>query len=142
MAVDERRRSGLFERLAATLGPDEATTMFDLLPPAGAELALRSDIADLEGRIDRRFEEVDRRFEQVDRRFDAIDARFSVVDDRFDQLERRIVEEVRLSRSELVADFRGELNAAVSGQARLVLTGSIATALSILAAAVAVAQIL
>jgi hypothetical protein len=41
-----------------------------------------------------------------------------------------------------VADFRGELNAAVSGQARLVLTGSIATALSILAAAVAVARIL
>jgi hypothetical protein len=58
MAVDERRRSGLFERLAATLGPDEATTMFDLLPPAGAELALRSDIADLDARIDRRFEQV------------------------------------------------------------------------------------
>ncbi len=128
MAVDERRRSALYERLAAALGSDQATTMFELLPPVGEDVAVQS-------RVDHRFDAVDRRFEDVDRRFEDVDRRF-------DELERRIVEEARLTRAEVTAAFREELNAAVSGQARLVLTGSIATALSILAAAVAVAQLL
>jgi hypothetical protein len=138
MAIDERRRSELFERLAATLGPDQATTMFELLPPAGEDVALRSDVR----AIDRRFEAIDRSFEAIDRRFETIDRRFDVVDDRFDQLERRIVEQGDLLRAELTAAFRGELVVAVAGQTRAVVTASVATALSVTGAVAALAQLL
>jgi hypothetical protein len=135
MAVDERRRSELFERLAATLGPDQATTMFELLPPAGTDVATRADLDALGARLERRFEAIDSRFE-------AIDSRFSTVDDRFDQLERRMDEQHELLRHELTAVFRGELVTAIAGQTRAVVTASVATALSVTAAVAALAQLL
>ncbi len=135
MAVDERRRSELFERLAATLGPDQATTMFELLPPAGTDVATRADLDALEVRLERRLEAIDTRFETVD-------ARFSTVEDRFDQLERRMDEQHELLRHELTAVFRGELVTAVAGQTRAVVTASVATALSVTAAVAALAQVL
>jgi chromosome segregation ATPase len=156
MAVDERRRSELFERLAATIGSDQAATMFELLPPAGTEVATRADLDALEGRLERRFERIDARFDQLDARFDQTDARFDQldarfdqtdarstrVDDRFDQLERRMLEQHELLRHELTATFRGELVTAVAGQTRAVVTASVATALSVTAAVAALAQLL
>lgn len=45
MAVDERRRHLLYRRLEEVLGPDEAGTLMDHLPPVGwADVARRSDI--------------------------------------------------------------------------------------------------
>jgi archaellum component FlaC len=45
---------------------------------------------DLNGKVDRGFEQVDKRFEQVDRRFEQVDRRFEQVDQRFDEVDRRI----------------------------------------------------
>jgi hypothetical protein len=45
MAVDERRRHLLYRRLEEVLGPDEAGTLMDHLPPVGwADVARRSDL--------------------------------------------------------------------------------------------------
>jgi hypothetical protein len=45
MAVDERRRHLLYRRLEEVLGPDEAGTLMDHLPPVGwADVARKSDI--------------------------------------------------------------------------------------------------
>ena len=50
---------------------------------------VRGDVARLETRMLRRFDEVDERFAQVDVRFAQVDARFAQVDARFDKLEAR-----------------------------------------------------
>lgn len=122
MAVDEARRSRLYERLARAIGPDEATTMFELLPPAGTDLATRADI----DMVDQRFEAVDRRFEAVDRRFDAVDHRFDAIDQRFESLEG----ELREMRADL-RGLRGEVTAAISTQSRAVVLGVLTATVSI-----------
>jgi hypothetical protein len=114
MAVDERRRSELYERLAATIGPDQAATMFELLPPAGADVATREDLAAVEKRLEQRMEGLEQR-----------------MDDRLERL-----------RAELLAAFRGELVTAVSGQTRAVVTATITTALSVTAGIAVLAQLL
>jgi hypothetical protein len=76
MAVDERRRSELFEGLSEAIGPEQATTMFELLPPAGVEVATRQDVERLEARMDAQFARIDERFERIDERFARIDERF------------------------------------------------------------------
>jgi hypothetical protein len=55
------------------LGVTEASILLDRPPGGWNELATKSDLAALETRIDRRFEEMDRRFAEMDRRFDGID---------------------------------------------------------------------
>jgi len=55
------------------LGVTEAPILLDRPPGGWNELATKSDLAALETRIDRRFEEMDRRFAEMDRRFDGID---------------------------------------------------------------------
>jgi uncharacterized coiled-coil protein SlyX len=52
--------------------------------------AVRTDIALLGERMDRRFEAVDLRFLGIDRRFLGIDQRFDRIDERFDALEQRV----------------------------------------------------
>jgi hypothetical protein len=49
MAVDERRWVDLYERLSAALGPEAATTLSELLPPRGADVATRGDVTALRG---------------------------------------------------------------------------------------------
>jgi hypothetical protein len=45
MAIDERSRYQLFQKLEATLGLEEATTLMDSLPPTGwADVATKTDI--------------------------------------------------------------------------------------------------
>ena len=44
MAVDERRRVELFERLSAALGQEAATTLSELLPPRGGDVATTDDV--------------------------------------------------------------------------------------------------
>lgn len=64
MAIDERERHRLFERLDEVLGPEEAATLMGHLPPVGwgdvvrrsdldgATAALRSDIESLRGDLE------------------------------------------------------------------------------------------
>ncbi|MCA1727589.1 MAG: hypothetical protein LC722_08060 [Actinobacteria bacterium] len=57
MAVDERARHQLFQALEQKLGPDEADTLMKLLPPVGwADVATKHDLAQLEERLDLRFQ--------------------------------------------------------------------------------------
>ena len=50
---------------------------------------VRAGFAQMDKRIDERFEQVDKRFEQVDNRFEQVDKRFEQVDKRFDQIDNR-----------------------------------------------------
>ena len=56
MVVDERSRHQLYRKLEEVLGPDEATTLIEHLPPVGwADVATRHDLAGLEQRMELRF---------------------------------------------------------------------------------------
>ena len=118
MAIDERRRSELFRAASEVFGEEPAATMFELLPPAGVDVATKDDIARLETRLDGRIDGLEQR---IDDRFEAqrreMDARFDAFDARLDRL-----------RDEVVATFRGELVAAVSGQTRAIIV-AVATAM-------------
>jgi hypothetical protein len=138
MAVEERRRIELFERLAATIGPEATATMFDLFPPAGDDHVTRRDLQGAEERVGVRFEGVDRRFERIDQRFDEIDRRFEQVDRRFDEVDLKL----DVLRNELLAAFRGELVTAVSGQTRAVIVATATATFGIGGLAVTLAQLL
>jgi tRNA A37 N6-isopentenylltransferase MiaA len=63
MAVDEDRRHQLYRRLEEVLGPDEAGTLMDHLPPAGwADVARRSDIEALRREVEHLEERLSDRF--------------------------------------------------------------------------------
>jgi len=52
MAVDERRRHEMYLKLEEVLGPDEATTLMEHLPPVGwADVATKRDLDHLSDRI-------------------------------------------------------------------------------------------
>jgi DNA anti-recombination protein RmuC len=160
MAVDERRRSQLYEQLAGAVGEEAAGTMFELLPPPQTDLATTADLERLEHRmehrfelVDQRFERVDQRFEQVDQRFDQlerrfderfghIDERFGYVDDRFTSLQRELEARIDGLRDELLAAFRGELVTAVAGQTRAMLVAVVTTVAAVGGLAVALTQVL
>lgn len=53
MAIDERERHRLHERLDEVLGPEEAVTLMRHLSPVGwGDVARRSDLDQLESRVD------------------------------------------------------------------------------------------
>jgi hypothetical protein len=131
MAVDEQRRNALYRAAADVLGEDHAATMFEMLPPPSSELATEGSVVSLGASVDQRFAQIDHRFEQIDRRFDQIDHRFDQVDQQFDTL-----------RHELTSAFRGELVAAVSSQARLLVVAVIGTVVGVGGLAIAFAQLL
>ena len=48
MAIDERSRHGLYLKLEQVLGPEEATTLMEHLPPVGwADVATKHDLEQL-----------------------------------------------------------------------------------------------
>jgi len=52
MAVTERQRHELFKWFEEQMGQERASTMIELMPPAGfAELATKQDLAELETRL-------------------------------------------------------------------------------------------
>jgi hypothetical protein len=89
MAINEASRHALHGRLDEVLGPDNANTLMEHLPPVGwADVATKHDLQALEGRVDLRFDKVDLRFDGIDRRLDAMDGRFDALEGRFeDRLE-------------------------------------------------------
>lgn len=77
MGVTERDRQKLFAWFEEHMDPERATTMMELMPPAGAsELATKADIARLEASVD-----------GLEGRFDRLEDRFDRLEDRFDRLE-------------------------------------------------------
>ncbi len=141
MAVDERRRRELFTRIAAAIGEEAATTMFELLPPE-TEIATRTDVGRAESRSDRRFDQIDSRLHQIDSRLDQIDSRLDQIDSRLDRLEQRVDERAEALRNELVAIFRGELVTAVAGQTRALIVATATAVVGIGGLAVTLAQVL
>jgi len=53
MAITEKSRHELYRRLEEILGPDQATTLMEHLPPVGwADVATKDDLQHLETRLD------------------------------------------------------------------------------------------
>jgi hypothetical protein len=98
MPVEERQRIALHHQIVAAWGEEAADTLFELIAPAGHELATRQD-------LDRGFERVDGRFAsleaQIDHRFAESEQR---IDHRFAESEQRI--DHRFTESEQRIDHR------------------------------------
>lgn len=57
MAVDERRRQQMYRKLEEILGPDEASTLMEYLPPVGwADVARKGDLEALAHRFEAKLE--------------------------------------------------------------------------------------
>ncbi|MDQ3354422.1 MAG: hypothetical protein M3507_08090 [Actinomycetota bacterium] len=159
MPVDERSRHQLFNHLDDVLGPEDAATLIEHLPPVGwADVATKRDLDALELRIDQRFVSVDHRFDQIDQRFVSIDQRFvsidqrfedqaRSIDQRFDQMDQSIDERfvwfeekfnLRLEavKHELIAMFHRELNA----QTKVIMFGMITIVLTMASLAFALVR--
>jgi chromosome segregation ATPase len=65
------------------------------------ETSLRSEMRDLETRIDARFNEVDRRFNEIDSRFNEMEGRFKEIDGRFSEIRL----EIRATNAETKAEL-------------------------------------
>jgi hypothetical protein len=105
MATTEPARHQLYRRLTETIGPDEADTLMELLPPTSwADVATRNDVRSLGDEMnarfihwaaetDRRFtelrSEMNDRFAEIEGRFGAIDGRFGTLDGRFEAIDAR-----------------------------------------------------
>jgi hypothetical protein len=62
MALDERARHELFLRLEQVLGPAQAETLMEMMPPVGwADVATKRDLDALEQRLDMRVEALESR---------------------------------------------------------------------------------
>ncbi|MEX2290543.1 MAG: hypothetical protein WD794_09490 [Mycobacteriales bacterium] len=130
MAVDERARRMLHDRLEEVLGVGQGDVLMDHLPPTGwSELATRRDLDELatttrhelaatEQRLTHRLDRTDDRlvhFEQrVDGQFARVDEQFARVDEQFAQLEERFARQT----AEITAAFRGEITTAITLQVR------------------------
>jgi len=64
MAISEETRHQLYRRLEEVLGPGEATTLMEHLPPVGwADVATRRDLDALEARVNARIDAVETRID-------------------------------------------------------------------------------
>lgn len=130
MAIDDRTRHELHQRLDGILGVDEAATLMAHLPPTGwGDVVTREYLDHVLGAG---FAEVNVRFAEVDVRFAEVDVRFAEVDARFDRLESRmdahaaamqvgfdlVQVQIEAASQRTRADARGDLNAAVALQTR------------------------
>lgn len=95
MAIDERHRHRLHQRLDDVLGVPEAATLMSHLPPVGwLDVTTNTQLSALEQRMDARFERVDARFAaletRMDARFEVMDSRFEVMDSRFETVDAKL----------------------------------------------------
>ncbi len=88
----EQYRQWLLDR---DLHPDVAAAIIESMPPFDwSEIARRSDLAELESRLDKRFEvlenRMDGRLDSMDGRLDGMDGRLDGMDGRLDSLTDRV----------------------------------------------------
>jgi hypothetical protein len=95
MSVTEESRHRLHQKLDETIGPEDATTLMEHLPPVGwADVATKTDLAHLEERLVARFEVVDAQIahqaEIMDHRFATVGVLIEGIDERFEKLDKRL----------------------------------------------------
>ncbi len=101
MSIDERTRHRLFVKLEAILGPDDATTLMEHLPPVGwADVATKSDLAVMRQDIDLVRQDIDLVRQDID-----------LVRRDVEQLERRLDTRFELCESRLLVRMEERLNA-------------------------------
>lgn len=135
MPVEERRRIALHNHIAATWGEEAADTLFDLITPAGHELATRADIEELRREMQAGFASVEARFTGVEARFAGVDAQFATAETgiaaRFTALESQLESmEHRLS-----GGFERRITEAVSMQTRTLVFSQLGALVTIAALA-------
>ena len=82
MTIDERTRHEMYLGLEDKLGTAVADALMQHLPPVGwADLATKHDLAQLEERVQMRFEGLEERMEL---RFQKVDERFARLDEHID----------------------------------------------------------
>ena len=104
MAITEKSRHELYRRLEEILGPEEATTLMEHLPPVGwADVATKEDLHQLESRLDTR-----------------IDALGTRLDARIDLLGSELRTEMANLATELHSTLRTNANLTIGAMAALV----------------------
>ena len=121
MAVDERQRHMLHEKLDDVLGPDEAATLMEHLPPVGwADVARRSDVdhlaetlrAEFRSGLDGLRVEMHREFGGVRKEFGGVYKEFGEVRKEFGEVHK----EIGGIRKEIVAGNRQMVFAIIASQ--------------------------
>ena len=112
--IDERARHELYRAAEKLLGTEIADTLMSMLPPVGwADVATKTDLQQLEARLDARFAHaearVDAGFAVVDARFEHVEARFARVDARVAQFESRLDRSLREQTRTLMLGLVGGL---------------------------------
>lgn len=75
MTITEEARNRLFNTLREKLGPKDAATMMEMLPPVGwADVARKDDLDRLEAIVAAFKSDVDRRFDRLEQQMDGLGA--------------------------------------------------------------------
>jgi hypothetical protein len=108
MAISDDRRHALHNRLDEALGPDEAATLMELLPPPWADLATTRDVDAGVSRLDASIGRLDDKVDGLARRLDRVEA---IVEENRAQLGNVRVEmrDLRVELSDLRAKFSDRL---------------------------------
>ncbi|MCB1256648.1 MAG: hypothetical protein KDB26_06050 [Microthrixaceae bacterium] len=85
MSITESDRHRLYQRLETILGPDEATTLMEHLPPVGwTDVATKRDLEHLASEMDSHFDEIDQSIKLLRT---SMDLQFAAVHSRIEQFE-------------------------------------------------------
>jgi hypothetical protein len=132
MAITEKSRHELYQRLEKILGPDQATTLMEHLPPVGwADVATKEDLHQLEARLDTRFETLEVRLSgRIDTVGSRLSGRIDSLDAKIDTVESRLLTEIADLRVELHSTLRTSAFLVIGAMASLVVLVSTITSLA------------
>jgi predicted nuclease with TOPRIM domain len=90
MPTDENTRLRIRQYFVEQIDEQAADAIMESMPPVPwTELATKSDLRDLETRLDERFEHIDERFDLMSGRFEQVNERFDLMNGQFEQVNER-----------------------------------------------------